>query len=397
MRMLRQMALIGAYLGFALPAVNRAAPFPQLLPDADSFQLTLREDPASTLPLGPSCEGEASLTLACRAFIVTLKNIGARTVHISRIACQESFVRFEKREQRSSSGWWPISEGPSRSKCSPWTYENLRLRPGESTEYRTRLVSPNRPPNRLITPVIPGSYSVRAHWSIQGCTENPEGADCLAPLQVMKPNSWGGTKTGDVEVQTPVEIVSNDIDASSPDLPDLGPLKIGFEISLASEPEAIEARKQLGARCASDPGTSMECTVFHYAIRNLGERPIRNGRWTCSDLSMVPDYRTDNGEWRHLDSVMWKCLRNFIVETPIMPGEAAEGTLTVAGLSWRFNTSPLYPAGKYEIRFGFQPIACFASPDGSFCIQYPKDQPVGLSNVLSIEATAFTPRAGPVK
>jgi hypothetical protein len=94
-----------------------------------------------------------------------------------------------------------------------------------------------------------------------------------------------------VELQTPVEVVSKEIEVSSPVLPDFGLLKPGFEISVASEQQAVEVRKRLGAVCATDPATSVECTVFHYAIRNLGDRPVRNGRFSCSDFSMAPEYR----------------------------------------------------------------------------------------------------------
>lgn len=234
---------LAAFLGLStfstLPSSVSADQFTQLLPSG--FELTVREDTASPLPLGPSCGGEAGRTVACRAFLVSLKNVGAKTVHLSRIACQEPVVTFQIKEPNSSTGWWPISQ-VSRPQCSPWVYENLRLRPGEMTEYRTRLVSPNRPAGQF-APVAPRSYTVRASWLLWGCTENPEGTDCLAPLQVSKANSWGGPPTGDVEIQTPVEVVSKEIEVDSPVLPDAGPLKLGFEVSVAAEPQAAEVRK----------------------------------------------------------------------------------------------------------------------------------------------------------
>src|SRR5580658_9955444 len=385
-------AFLTAFLGLsmfsALPCSLWADQFPQLLPGAESFELTVREDSASSLPLGPACGGEAALTLACRAFLVSLKNVGVHTVHLSRFACQEPVVSFDMKEPSSSFGWLTISQ-ISRPQCTPWVYENLRLRPGETTEYRTRLVSPNRPAEPF-APVSPRSYTVRARWMLWGCTENPEGTDCLAPLQVLKANSWG-LPTGHVEIQTPVGVVSKEIEVDSPALHDAGPLKFAFESSIATEPQAAEVRKRSGALCATDPGTSAECTVFHYAIRNLGNRPVRNGRFSCSDYSIIPEYRTGRGEWKQLQSQLKACPANIYVETPIEPGEAAEGNFLLSALAPLFDTSPLYAAGRYEIHFSFHSSACFASPDGSFCIQSPREQTVTMSNIVTVSATAFTP------
>lgn len=387
MRALRT-AVLSSFIAFPFPNSVLAAPAPQLLPGAASFKLTIREDTASSLPLGSACRGEAALALACRAFVVTLRNIGMQTVHLSRIACQEPVVTFEMKEPNSSNGWMPISQ-VSSPRCTPWVYENLRLRPGEKTEYRTRLVSRNRPAEPF-APVAPGSYLVRARWLLWGCTDSHEGTDCLAPLQVMKANSWGGPPTGDVEFQSPVDVVSKAIEVKSPALPDLGMLKLAFDISVAPERKAAEVRKRYSASCATDSATSIECTVFHYAIRNLADRPIRNGRFTCSDFSIIPEYRTNGSEWKQLHSRLRACTANAYFETPILPGAAVEGNFTLATLAPRFDTSPLHPAGKYEFRFRFHPSACWASPDGSFCIERPKEQTVVISNIVTINATAFS-------
>lgn len=380
--------IIGLFMAFAFLNSIWAAPFPQLLPDAGSFELTVREDSGSSLPLGPACSSETALTLACRAFVVTLRNVGVHTVHLSRISCQEPVVTFEMKEPNSSSGWWPISQ-VTRPRCAPWVYENIRLRPGETTEYRTRLVSQNRPGGSF-APVAPRSYTVHARWMLWGCTENSEETDCLAPLQILKTNSWGGPPTGDVEIQRPVEVVSKEIEVNSPVLPDFGPLKLGFEISVTPERQAAEIRKGSNASCATDVGTSVECTVFHYAIRNLGDRPLRNGRYSCSDFSIIPEYRTNDGDWKQLESRLMACTANIYVETPILPGEAAEGNFTLGALAPRLDTSPLYSAGEYEIHLRFHSSACFASPDGNFCIQSPKEQTEAISNVVTIDAIAFT-------
>jgi hypothetical protein len=381
-------AFLGLSIFSALLCSLWADQLPQLLPGAGSFELSIREDSASSLPLGAACGGEAALALACRGFLVSLKNVGMHTVRLSRIACEEPVVSFDMKEPSSSNGWWPISR-VSRPRCTPWVYDNLRLRPGETTEYRTRLVSPNRPAD-VFAPVSPRSYTVRARWLLWGCTENPEGTDCLTPLQVLKA---GDPPMGDVDFQTPVEVISKEIEVNSPVLPEAGPLKLGFEISIATESQAAEVKKRSGASCATDPGTSIECTVFHYAIRNLGDRPVRNGRYACSDFSIIPEYRTDDGEWKQLKSQLQACTANVYIETPIKSGEAAEGEFILSGLPPRFDTSPLYPAGRYEIHSSFHSSACFASSDGSFCIQSPREQTVIMSNVITIDATAFTPGA----
>jgi hypothetical protein len=391
---MRRLFALFALVAFAASCSRIAlalGPFPQLLPPASEFELTLREDLDSKLPLGPSCGGEAGLTLACRAFVVTLKNIGEHTVHLSRIDCQEPVVNFEMKEPKSSNGWWPISL-VARPRCTPWTYVNLRLKPGESTEYTTRLISPNRKPGYDV-PVAPRSYMIRAQWIIQGCTENPEGSDCLAPLQVMKTASLRGQGQGDVEFQTPVKVVSDEIEANSPVLPNLGTLKIAFEV--IPNPQAWTKSLPMPAKCDGQAVSSIECIVFHYAIRNLGDRAIRNGRYSCSDYSVNPEYRTGSGEWKQLDSRPVACSRNIYFETPILPGETAEGDFILSGPASEFDTTPLYPAGDYQLRFRFQASACFASSDGSFCLQRPKDQPAVLSNEVVVHATEFVPSGTP--
>ena len=134
----------------------------------------------------------------------------------------------------------------------------------------------------------------------------------------------------------------------------------------------------------------MECTVFHYAIRNLGDRPVRNGRFTCDDFSIIPQYRTNDGEWKQLESQLQTCTANVYFETPILPGQAIEGDFTLRALAPKFDTSPLYPEGKYQVRVSFHSSACFASSDGSFCVQQPKEQIAAISNVVTINATAIT-------
>ena len=225
-----------------------------------------------------------------------------------------------------------------------------------------------------------------------GCTENPEGSDCLAPLQILRTASWGGP-TADVDFQTPIEVVSGEIEVNSPALPDLGTLKIAFEVT--PNPQGWTKSLPMPSKCAGQAGTSIECTVFHYAIRNLGSRPIRNGRFGCSDYSIIPEYLTGNGEWKRLDPRLKACTMNIYIETPILPGKADEGDFILSNLAPEFDTAPLYPAGDYRFRFHFQSDACFASPDGSFCLLRPKEQPAVTSNEVTVNATEFVPSGRP--
>ncbi|HXE31175.1 MAG TPA: hypothetical protein VN515_05185 [Terriglobales bacterium] len=379
MRNFRTVTLIGALLIFGTLPVVAAGQFPQLLPDPDAFVLTIRENPGSKLPLGPSCGGDAAVTLACRSFIVTLKNVGGRTVHLSRPNCREPNVGFSKKQANSSTGWWPISQPSYSTLCDPLTFQDLRLRPGDETQYETRLVSPNRLP--VTAPTDAGEYTIRATWSLYGCTEESEGTDCLAPPRIPTSNS----AAPDVDLQSPIQVVSNQIEVSSPSLPDLGPLRIGFEVSLATETEAAAERKRAGGSCASPSDTSAACTVFHYAIHNLSSRPIRNGRWTCSDFSIIPEHRAKGGAWAPLSSRLMECSRNFVVETPIMPGQKAEGDFSIASLAPLYDAAPLDAPGTHELRFRFQSEACWAAPDGSFCLQRPKSQTPVLSRVITLK------------
>jgi hypothetical protein len=348
-------------------------PFPRLLPPPEDFRLTLREGPRSDIPLGPSCGGEASLTLLCRAFTLTLENASKHTVHISELRCFEPDVVFEIRQSNSSSGWWPISQ-QGKPTCKTLDWVNIRLKPGEKTEYTTRLISPRR----SIYAVSVGSYTLHAQWALFGCTEAPEGTDCLSPLQVIR----GASTLADVALQGPVTVLSNEVIAVSPPLSDLGNLNFEFEVAVASgaTPNAENDRQNV---C-----TAESASLFRYAIRNLADRPVRIATLTCSDTSIRPEYRLEGSKWKSVPYRSWFCSANSRIETGILPGETLEEAFTLRTLRPGFDTSALQAPGDYQLRFTFWSDACIASPDASFCLSRPDSQ----SSVTSKELTARNPR-----
>jgi|GEM_PF-3535477 len=347
----------------------------QRLPPADEFRLTLSEAPERSIPLGPSCEDEASQTLACRAFTLDLENTGKHTVRISGLECFEPQITFSRKEPDSSSSWWPMSwPGQPTCKQSKWT--NVRLIPGEHTQYRTRLISPRREiPD---SPLPAGTYTLHADWALFGCTEEPEGTDCLSPLQIVRePSSIAA-----VASYGPVIVLSNEISVESRPLPYLGTPKFSFRVEAA--PGEVPPASARGAAGCTPESRTIDCTVFRYSIRNLGERAIRNGTFSCSDSDITPEFRRASREWKPVQTILWFCSANVFVQTPILPGESIKGTFTLPTLAPSYDTSMLREAGKYDFRFTFTPKACFASPDGRFCLQRPEHQPSILSNEVSV-------------
>jgi hypothetical protein len=358
-------------------AANNDGPFPRLLPAAEEFRLTLREEPQSKLLLGPSCGGEASLTLLCHAFTVTLENVGSHTIRISGLSCFEPSITFEIKQPNSTTGWWPLSQ-PGNPACKTVDWTNTRLRPGEHTQYSTRLISQRR----WFQSVGPGQYTIRAQWVLFGCTESPEGDDCLGPLQDV--HAFGNAAR--VGLQEPVTVFSNTVTVESPQLGELGGLKFAFEVTVNAPPERDPA-------CTA-ANTNVECTVFHYVIRNLADRPVRNATFSCSDISIRPEYRFDVGVWKPVPQRGGICASNVLTESVIMPGGALEGSFTMRTLRPGYDTSSLQAPGQYQFRFTFWPSACIASPDASFCITRPEKQPTVTSKELTLQNPKLQPGPG---
>jgi hypothetical protein len=358
------------------------SPFPRLLPPASDFRLTLREEPQGALPLGSSCSGEAGLTLTCRAFAVTLENLSTRAIRINGVTCREPAIIIEKKEPRATGGWWPVST-PQNLPCPNLLWTNLRLKPGEYTQYATRLISPQRWSESF----APGSYTLRAQWVLFGCTEAPAETDCLAPLQHISEIS----PVAGVDLQEPVTDLSNEVTTDSPPIPDLGMLKFSFEVSARPSSPGNTVSGEAVVGCNEGTKITIDCIVFHYKIHNLGDRPVRNIVSVCGSLvflGITPEFRTASG-WNPVPGIPRQmpmvCTATFSAEAQIFPGGTNEGDFMFSTLDPGYDTTPLRSPGEHRLRFTFQPRACFASPDASFCLLRPEIQPPILSQEITVQ------------
>src|SRR5205823_3835975 len=103
---------------------------------------------------------------------------------------------------------------------------------------------------------------------------------------------------------------------------------------------------------------------------------------------IMPEYRSEAGTWRKLDSTAWVCMANIFYERAILAGGSVDGYFTLRHLTPGWNTNSIRAAGTYSFRFTFVPNVCIASPDGTFCLVRPKEQPTALSPEVTVEATA---------
>jgi hypothetical protein len=210
-----------------------------------------------------------------------------------------------------------------------------------------------------------------------------------------------------VDTQTPVEVLSNEIKVESPALPDLGTMKFSFEVTAHRVQPSPDNLNPSAAGCTAETNDSVHCTVFHHTFRYLGSRPIRLGG-SCSSPGIWMEYSTDGATWRLGSTLPEKppiivppthgkpaseltrirvCGRNVYADKAVFPGVESEGEITLATLLDEYDTTPLSNLAEYQVRFNFLPMACFASPDGSFCLLPPQDQPKVVSNEVTVVAT----------
>lgn len=374
------------------PVLAQTGVFPRLLPPANDFRLTLKEEPESRLPSIASCRGLASKTVPCRVFSVTLENRSGHAVRISGDTCDDPLVSFDVKSPNTSGGWYPASQSrsypASQSRSTNcFTFTNLRLKPGETTRYVARLLGPRRTYNATSYggAFPPGTYTLRATWVLWGCTDASDADDCLTPLQKMQV-----TRATPLGATQPVGVQSNEIAVVSPVLPDLGPLKVSFDVMVHSGPPPKDLPSNM--KCKQE-SSGVDCIVFHAEIRNRGRRALQWFTATCMGPGIGPEYKTTTGEWQPLSvgfandgvqpgigvtrDLSYNCTSNVLSSTPILPGEALERDFTLSGLLPPHDTTPLHSPGEHHLRFELYPNFCFASPDGSFCLKAPKErQPV---------------------
>jgi len=174
-------------------------------------------------------------------------------------------------------------------------------------------------------------------------------------------------------------LVSNEIVAESPKL-EFGKPSFAFEAEPLSDAQS-DLRESKG--CASENKLSIDCRVFKYRILNLSARAVRNFTYSCSESGVFPEYRNAEGQWTPLPQVSWVCTMNIVIETPILSGKAYENEFTLANLAPGYDLTPLRAPGEHQLRFRFSPYACFASPDGRFCLTgAERQQPVVSSEVI---------------
>jgi hypothetical protein len=303
------------------------SPFPPLLPPASNFLLTLQEDPQGNLPLGPSCGAAAARTLHCRAFILTLTNMGSSTVHI------EDSRSYSVSMDRSRLGMTVTGGGFS----VPPPDKDIRLQPRESIQRSVRGAGPGDP---FSGEIDPSHYALHAEWILHGCPENPTGKECRHHLddgRLFYP------------AQEPVAVLSSEITADEPQLHDLGDVKLALE--LTAHPGKI-------GNAAGDctPETNpIDCTVFHLTTRNLGQYPIRYPVNSCGYSGARPEYRTANGSWQDLAALHQCviCSACLSALNPVFPG-TKEVEFTLKTLGRGFDTKMLQEPGEYHFRFVFK-------------------------------------------
>lgn len=157
---------------------------------------------------------------------------------------------------------------------------------------------------------------------------------------------------------------------------------LSFSVVARSGPPA---RDIYGAKpCASENTHSIDCVVFHYYIRNVGDSALRNLRSTCGFSGITPEFQIAHNNWQALQGHTWVCTSNVAFETPILVGRTDEGEFTLSTLPPGFDTTPLRNPGAYRMRFVLRPKVCNASADGEKCIGSFKQLPASVSDEIDV-------------
>lgn len=161
--------------------------------------------------------------------------------------------------------------------------------------------------------------------------------------------------------------------------PKSGNMSLSFDVKVIPAVQATHIVPDLRARCAAQTAPSIECTVFHYKIRNSGTKAVLWTKLGCSDFGIFPQYLAD-GQWIPVYQNL-PCTLNVPVETLILPGRDAEGDFS---LSWGYDLKPFRTPGDYTFRLVLVANVCFASADGTTCIAAPHNEPSISSTQLTV-------------
>ncbi|HEY1806673.1 MAG TPA: hypothetical protein VGG45_19540 [Terracidiphilus sp.] len=372
-----------------------------LLPPANEFRVTLAEAPDAKLPPAPACGGEAAGTLTCRAFTVTLENIGTHTVRLSGLDCADPEVRLET-PAPFPTGWYPVGEhrddchgvqsSDSEKVAIPW--KNVRMKPGDRYSFTGRFMVQLGGAWKLMNMPETPTDMLRARWTLRGCTEETNGDDCLSPLEMhYVPAHQTYCTYQCIFFQPALEVLSAPISVSAPgplSLP-LPPLELALTAQMfdPSDP-LIQPNSRLDG-CTPKRAGSVDCVALHMTVRNAGTRALRVGRMNCSDFAEAPEFRTEDGVWKPLHSSWWMCTRNFMEWTALLPGQTIEEETTLRHVAAGFQINPVREAGRYDVRMIYTPEVCVASPDGSFCLTEPQCLPQMTSPAATFETSVTLP------
>ena len=399
---------MGAVILCAVRVAAAASEMPPLappLPPANEFRVTLAEARDAKLPPTPGCGEEAAGTLTCRAFTVTLENIGTHTVRLSELDCADPEVRIETTGP-DPSGWSPVGEhrddchnaqySDSEKTTVPW--KNIRMRPGDRHSFTGRFMVQLGGAWGRVNEPVPPTAALRATWTLRGCTEETEGDDCLSLLEthyVLAHQNYCTFQC--IFFQPALQISSQPISVDQPGpltLP-LPPLEMTLKARMLDPHDPlIQPRSRLEG-CTPEHAGSVDCVALHLTVRNAGTRALRIGRWTCSDFAETPEFRIEGGSWATLKSSWQICGRNFVEWTALLPGQIVEEGMTLRHVAAGFQINPVREAGRYDVRIDYAPQVCVASPDGSFCLTEPQGLPEMTSPAAAFQTTATLPEEKP--
>ncbi|SEG22449.1 hypothetical protein SAMN05421819_2268 [Bryocella elongata] len=401
-----QSLLIVGWLSLLGTGACFAAPPPSIvtLPPASGFRVTL-EDAAGTLtPTGPSCGSEAEGTLTCRGFRVTLTNVSRQTVWLSGCSAGEPSVDLEERDRKSGE-WSRI--GGTRETCDtrrrPPSYRpvqnawrDLRLQPGETTSFSGRLLRPDDtqgPYTNWGTSYAPGRHTLRAVWSLRGCTEIVAGKNCLEAEETGAAVTEVGCGESCAPDGDPLAVRSRGESVTAPPLLPFTQPKLKLELTarLMSPDDPLIAGNRLLSSCRADRAGTILCVLLHVSLRNVGDHAIQFQGTTCPDFPGGLEYQTEAGEWKSLEFVTLVCSMTMDIDTPLPAGASIEEDLTPASVAEGSSFNPIRESGAHALRVAYFPYGCLASGDGSFCLSESRTTETLLSPAVTVTTTTALP------